>query len=140
MNDQEMAASDLKFMNDVSRTPIISRWMSRPGRPRTFDHDEVIDRAMTQFWRRGYAATSMRDLQGAVGVLPGSLYGAYGDKHALFLHALERYAEGTRAAADELTGDGPVLPRVRALLIGVLEAAADAPGRGCMLGNTAVEL
>ena len=81
---------------------------------------------MDLFWRRGYAGTSMRDLTDGVGVLPGSLYGAYGDKHALFLRALEHYADGTRAAAAELAEGGPVLRRVRALLTGVLEAAADA--------------
>ena len=113
--------------------------MPRTGRPRSFDDDEVVGRAMDLFWQRGYAATSMRDLKDELGVLPGSLYGAYGDKHALFLRALERYAEGTRAAADELADDGPVLPRVRALLTGVLDAAAETPGRGCMLGNTAAE-
>ena len=114
--------------------------MPRSGRPRTFDHDDVVVRAMGLFWRRrGYGATSIRDLQDAVGVLPGSLYAAYGDKHGLFLLALERYAQRTRAEADALAGDGPVLPRVRALVTGVLEAAAEAPGRGCMLGNAAVE-
>ena len=113
--------------------------MPRSGRPRSFDHDEVVDRAKDVFWARGYGATSMRDLKDELGVLPGSLYGAYGDKHALFLRALEHYADDTREAAAALTAGGPVLPRLRELLTAVLSAAAEAPGRGCMLGNTATE-
>ncbi|MEV4896776.1 TetR family transcriptional regulator C-terminal domain-containing protein, partial [Nonomuraea sp. NPDC055795] len=62
------------------------------------------------------------------------------DKHALFLRALERYADGTRGAASSLQADGPVLPRIGELLGDVLAAAHTAPGRGCMLGNTAAEL
>ena len=115
------------------------RCVPRPGRPRSFDDDEVVDRAMDLFWRRGYGATSMRDLKDELGVLPGSLYGAFGDKHALFLRALERYAEDTRDAAGDLAQGRQVLPRLRALLAGVLDAAAEEPGRGCMLGNTAAE-
>jgi TetR/AcrR family transcriptional repressor of nem operon len=109
------------------------------ARPRTFDHDDVVARAMELFWRRGYGGASVRDLAGGVGVLPGSLYGAFGDKHALFLRALERYAEDTREAAGELERGRRVLPRIRALLTDVLDAAAESPGRGCMLGNTATE-
>ncbi|HET8953052.1 MAG TPA: TetR/AcrR family transcriptional regulator [Solirubrobacteraceae bacterium] len=113
--------------------------MARTGRPRSFDDAEVVDRAKDVFWQRGYGATSMRDLKEELGVLPGSLYGAFGDKHALFVRALERYAEGTHEAAAALAAEGPVLPRLRELLTSVLSAAADAPGRGCMLGNTAAE-
>src|SRR3954470_23121290 len=113
--------------------------MPRPGRPRTFDDDDVVERAMHLFWRRGYATTSMRDLTDAVGVLPGSLYGAFGDKHALFVLALERYAEDTRETAERLRQGRRALARLRALLTAALEAAAEEPGRGCMLGNTAAE-
>ena len=113
--------------------------MPRSGRPRTFDDDDVIDRAMHLFWRRGYGATSMRDLADEVGLLPGSLYGAFGDKHALFVLALERYADDTRAEGAALAEGRRVLPRVRALLTSVLDDAAEEPGRGCMLGNTAAE-
>jgi TetR/AcrR family transcriptional regulator, transcriptional repressor for nem operon len=99
-----------------------------------------VDAAKDVFWQRGYAATSMRELKDELGVLPGSLYGAFGDKHALFLRALERYADGARGTAAALIGHGPVLPRIRALLADALMAASISPGRGCMLGNTAAEL
>ena len=113
--------------------------MARTGRPRSFDDRDVLDRAKETFWQRGYAATSMRNLKDELGVLPGSLYGAFGDKHALFIRALERYADGTRAAASLLL-ESPVLPRLRELLTDVLTAAQLAPARGCMLGNTAAEI
>ena len=92
------------------------------------------------FWQHGYAGTSLRDLKDELGILPGSLYGAFGNKHALFLRALERYADDARHAGASLLGDGPVLPRVRDLLTDILTAARIAPGRGCMLGNTAAEI
>ncbi|MFI0482606.1 TetR/AcrR family transcriptional regulator [Actinomadura sp. 9N215] len=114
--------------------------MPRTGRPRSFDDGQVAGKALELFWRRGYAATSLRDLKDELGVLPGSLYAAYGDKHGLFLRALGRYVDAAREQAAELDGDGDVLPRIRALLLSVLQAAQETPGRGCMLGNTAAEL
>ncbi|MFD5245908.1 TetR/AcrR family transcriptional regulator [Amycolatopsis sp. NPDC058340] len=113
--------------------------MPRTGRPRSFDDDQVIGGALDVFWRRGYAATSMRDLKDELGILPGSLYAAYGDKHALFLRALELYASGARSQGAVLA-EGPVLAHLRELLLSVLEAAREHPGRGCLLGNTATEL
>lgn len=114
--------------------------MPRTGRPRSFDDDQVVGGAKDVFWRRGYATTSLRDLKDELGVLPGSLYGAFGDKHALFLRALQRYADDTREAAASIAAGGPVLPRIGELLNNVLLAAGTAPGHGCMLGNTATEL
>lgn len=113
--------------------------MARTGRPRSFDEAEVVERAMELFWRRGYAGTSLRDLSGELGLLPGSLYAAFGDKHQLFVKALERYAAGMLAATSGLS-TGPALPRIGELLAGALAAAVDHPGRGCMLGNSAAEL
>jgi len=112
--------------------------MARMGRPRQFDEDQVIDTAKEVFWRRGYTATSVGDLEDELGVLRGSLYGAFGDKHGLFLRALERYAADTRTVTFE--GDGPVLPRVRRVLLAALDAATAQPGWGCLFGNTAAEL
>jgi TetR/AcrR family transcriptional repressor of nem operon len=114
--------------------------MPRTGRPRSFTDDQVVDGAKDVFWRHGYAATSLRELKEELGVLPGSLYLAFGDKHALFLRALERYADDTRKAAASIPAGSPVLPRIGALLGSILAAARTAPGRGCMLGNTATEL
>jgi AcrR family transcriptional regulator len=64
------------------------------GRPREFDVDEALERAMQVFWERGYEAVSLTDLTRAMGITKPSLYAAFGDKKELFRKALERYAEG----------------------------------------------
>lgn len=63
----------------------------RRGRPRAFDREAALEKAMTVFWRHGYEATSMADLTAAMGINPPSLYAAFGDKERLFLEAIERY-------------------------------------------------
>ena len=60
-------------------------------RPREFDRDEVLDRAVEVFWMRGYDRTSVQDLVNSMGIQRGSLYATFGDKHHLFLEALDRY-------------------------------------------------
>ena len=66
------------------------------GRPREFDVDKALDAAMQAFWAKGYEATSMADLMAATGLHKGSIYGAFGDKHALFVEALTRYLADMR--------------------------------------------
>jgi len=63
------------------------------GRPRAFDEGAVLDAAMTTFWRKGFAATSLDDLTQAMGIRRSSLYGAYQGKEALFRRSIDRYAE-----------------------------------------------
>jgi TetR/AcrR family transcriptional repressor of nem operon len=94
---------------------------------------------MELFWTKGYEATSVVDLTPALGVHPGSLYRVFGDKHALFLVALRHYRDD-RARKPLLVG-GPVLPRIRAVLIGFVEVAAEQESpRGCLIANSAGEL
>ena len=61
------------------------------GRPRSFDRDDVLKRAMLLFWKHGYDATSVSLLTEAMGIGTPSLYAAFGDKRALFKEALDRY-------------------------------------------------
>ena len=109
------------------------------GRPRSFDTEATLAQATLTFWQRGYAATSLDDLSAATGLNRPSLYGAFGDKHALYLQALKLYTEQSDAAiAQALAGrslrDG--LLRVYELAL-QLYCPADAAARGCLLIGTA---
>ncbi|SRR5579884_2589522 len=109
------------------------------GRPREFNVDVVLNAAMNQFWERGYHATSLTDLTTATGLHRGSLYGAFGDKHQLFLAALQHYSHKSLAALDTaLQAETSPLAGIRRYL---LEQAAQATaGRGCLIANTTLEL
>lgn len=63
------------------------------GRPREFDVDLALDRAIDVFWRNGYEGTSIADLTAAMGINPPSLYAAFGNKAELYRKALDRYVE-----------------------------------------------
>lgn len=63
------------------------------GRPREFDADEALDKAVFLFWRQGYEGTSMSDLVDAMGITKPSLYAAFGNKEELFKKAVDRYEE-----------------------------------------------
>ncbi len=61
------------------------------ARPKEFNHDEVLEKAMQVFWAKGYECTSMQNLVDAMGINRGSLYATFGDKHSLHLATLDRY-------------------------------------------------
>lgn len=67
------------------------------ARPREFNKDDVIERAMRLFWEKGYEATSIRDLKQATGISSSSMYEVFGDKRGIFLIALTRFCELERA-------------------------------------------
>src|SRR5262245_20822174 len=76
------------------------------GRPRKYDPDDALAKAMGAFWDRGYAATSLDDISAATGMNRPSLYAAFGDKQAIYLKAIERYRAGpalTKALAEGTT-------------------------------------
>ncbi|MGW0193044.1 TetR/AcrR family transcriptional regulator [Nonomuraea sp. NPDC003201] len=112
------------------------------GRPKQFDPDVAVGHAMDVFWRKGYAATTPQDLVDALGIGKGSLYNAFGSKHALFEAALSRYRDSQAAALIEMLEEpGPVKDRLRRALRLLSEMdLADPDRRGCMAVNTAAEL
>lgn len=109
------------------------------GRPRAYDPDEALQNATLAFWRAGYAATSLDALTAATGMNKPSLYGAFGDKHALYLVALQRYADAGEAAMREALETAPLVDAVAAVYDAALKLyyPKDAPARGCLLVGTA---
>lgn len=85
----------------------VTRLPKRPGRPRGFNYEQALDRAMHVFWRKGFEGASLKDLTTAMGIQPASLYKAFGNKRTLFEKALARYIAGPVAfvhdALNELT-------------------------------------
>ena len=102
----------------------------------------MIDRAMDVFWTNGYANTSPAQLAEAAGVAKGSLYNAFNSKRELFDRALARYDRQVSELAGELLSrPGTTLECLRAALRSIVDFdLAQASPRGCLVGNTAVEL
>ena len=110
------------------------------GRPRAYEPGAALSAATAAFWRAGYAGTSLDALSEATGMNRPSLYGAFGDKRALYLAALQRYIEEARTAMDAaLAPPRPLregLRRVFDLALKLYYPADETP-RGCLLVGTA---
>ena len=109
-------------------------------RHKEFDPDEAVADAMALFWERGYEATSVQDLVERTGVGRRSMYDTFGDKHSLFLRALDVYIgaaeDGFRRLA-ATSADGRAA--VRAMFAMLLESDPS-DFRGCLVVNSATEL
>ena len=112
------------------------------ARPREFDEVTALEAAIECFWQRGYEATSVRDLADKMGISAPSLYNAYGDKHALFVQALERYLDhSTRARIKRLEDSLPPKQAVRRFIEEIIARSVnDRERRGCFLINSALEV
>ncbi|GAB4384707.1 TetR/AcrR family transcriptional regulator [Albidovulum sp.] len=111
------------------------------ARAASYDRDAALEAAMTLFWRKGYHATSLKDLEAALKMKPGSIYAAFDSKENLYLLALERYFQRSRAAfrAGLARAESPL-----AALAAHLRAYADLPPedaarQACMLTRTLVD-
>jgi len=109
------------------------------GRPREFDEEAALEAAMDAFWGKGYEATSMTDLCNCTGMHKGSLYQAFGDKHALFMNALRHYADSEfHETVGVMKESNTPLENLRAVVTKICD---DASGeKGCMMINSVVEL
>jgi AcrR family transcriptional regulator len=113
----------------------------RRGRPRAYDPDTALVQAMAVFWNAGYAGTSLDDISAGTGMNRPSLYGAFGDKRALYLQTLERYRSRGRAAITEaLAHDRPLREGLRRVYDSALALYYSGEGgaRGCFLIGTAL--
>jgi TetR/AcrR family transcriptional repressor of nem operon len=112
------------------------------ARPKEFEHDVVLDRAMQVFWSRGYKATSIQHLVDRMGIQRGSLYATFGDKRALFFAAIERYDRvvTTRllAALDGTASGTDAIQKFFRLKVEL--AVEPRRPRGCLVTNSAAEL
>jgi AcrR family transcriptional regulator len=95
------------------------------GRPRAFDAEKALDRAMQVFWRNGYLGTSLSDLTEAMGINRPSLYAAFGNKKSLFRKALDRYAKGPSSYLGEALQEATARAVVERLLRGVVDLLTD---------------
>lgn len=112
------------------------------ARPKEFDVDAALQSALEVFWEKGYEATSMQDLVDAMGIQRASLYATYGDKHALYVAALQRYQRETfdELAAHFAKATSPVAA-IREFVQEVADWAAGKHGRrGCLCVNANIEL
>jgi len=112
------------------------------GRPREFDIDKAVDRAMEVFWIKGYEGASLQDLLKAMKIARGSLYKAFDDKHTIYLAALDRYdrtmiVPGAAELSDPESGDG--LARINRVLEGARDAVAENDRRGCFMCNAGID-
>ncbi|WP_329247532.1 TetR/AcrR family transcriptional regulator [Actinoallomurus sp. NBC_01490] len=118
--------------------------MARTGRPRAFDKDQALERALLLFWSRGYGATSVQDLVDVLALERGSLYGAFGDKRHFYLAAVQLYWDTYERRLVTALEAGPVLPALREVLANPARAQEYASDvgvpQGCMIGNTTAEL
>ena len=112
------------------------------ARPREFDTTEALNEAMQVFWTKGFEATSLNDLIGAMKLSKSSFYDTFGSKHEVFLAAIEHYKKTVTAqvsAVSEL--DAPARKLIGSLFERAVERMTEEDGRrGCFLNNCAVEV
>jgi AcrR family transcriptional regulator len=109
------------------------------GRPRSFDREAALQAAMDVFWEKGYEATSIHDLTGAMGINPPSLYAAFGDKEHLYLEAVQRYQDWRREQVGRLLDEAPSAREgiERLLRESAQELTKGCHPAGCMLALSA---
>lgn len=112
------------------------------ARRKEFEPAEALDKAMDLFWRRGYESTSIEDLVDGMGIKRQSLYDTFGDKHTLFLAALDRYFEvSVCERLKMLERPGSVLAAIRRFFRSLVELTGTESARhGCMVVNSVMEL
>ncbi|WP_202901337.1 TetR/AcrR family transcriptional regulator [Chania multitudinisentens] len=101
------------------------------GRPRNFDRDTALQRAMEVFWAKGYEATQLSELMTAIGINPPSFYAAFGSKEALYREALDLYLSTVGGVSVKaLAETGNVRGAIESMLLASLDTALASPSSG----------
>ena len=126
----------LLFYTVSGRDQISSSLLGSMGRPKKFNREGVLDRAIPVFWKQGFANTTVQDLEQATGVNKSGLYTEFKDKEDLFLASLERYVQtrGAEILAALPLGWGNIERFLR------LGFGCDEDQRGCFAVNSMREL
>jgi TetR/AcrR family transcriptional repressor of nem operon len=111
------------------------------ARPKEYDPEKVLSEAMNVFWGTGYFGTNMQQLIEATRLKPGSLYGAFSSKEALFLAALDHYGKMSVESVQSIlySHDSPA-EGIRAWIGRIASEVSGKEMHGCLLVNTAIEL
>lgn len=106
-----------------------------------YDRDKVLDKALELFWAKGYYGTSLKDLEQALDMRPGSIYAAFGSKEALFAQTLRIYAERSdRQFRDTMARAETPLAGLAAHVRAIgCPPSQPVPSRSCMLVKTLLE-
>lgn len=110
------------------------------GRSKEFDENVVLQKAMKLFWEQGYEKTSMNDLVEHMGIHRRSLYDTFGDKHTLFLRAIDYYQELIKREIQiKIAHTKTSKQAIQLIFESVIEGYSDFP-RGCLMVNSATEM
>lgn len=110
----------------------------KTGRPRGFDREQALQAAINVFWAKGYDGASMKDLTAAMGINAPSLYAAFGDKHQLYLEAIDRYSNDDGCAPLVAFESEPDIEKaIIAFMQATIDYASNRPDspKGCFLGS-----
>ncbi len=112
------------------------------ARMKDFDEERAVDSAVDCFWRRGYQGSSVRDLSRSMRIGGTSLYNAYGDKRALFVRSLERYANRSmRERIARLQAAHRPKEAIESFIAEIVNRSlADRHRKGCLLVNSALDV
>ncbi|HTD97918.1 MAG TPA: TetR/AcrR family transcriptional regulator [Mucilaginibacter sp.] len=112
------------------------------ARTKDFDEDEVLTKAVNLFWHKGYNGTSMQDLVDGLGISRSSLYDTYGDKHTLFIKALEHYRKSASGSiCNIMSHTVSAKEAIKQLLdFTTRELLDDKQHKGCFMVNAEVEM
>ncbi|MBV6625643.1 MAG: TetR/AcrR family transcriptional regulator [Rivularia sp. (in: Bacteria)] len=109
--------------------------MSR-GPNKQFEPEMALSKAMEVFWARGYEAASLAELLQNMGISRKSMYDTFGNKQALFLKALEHYAQtNLRSIKEQLSVSGSPLKNIEQLLLSMQKTHGKSGSKGCLLGT-----